>query len=89
MTLSLDTSSNTSILQRSISRSNVQVTALEPYAVTGDVLDIRGQQSVFLMLNVSDFTHSFLVCSLLTKAVGLLGTDFVDRLVAKIDVECC
>jgi len=65
----------------------VHVTTLEPYGVTGDVLDIRGQQSLTFLLNGSEFTHSSLVCSLPTKAAGLLGTDFMDRLGAKIDFE--
>ena len=86
--LILDTGSNISIMQPGISRSNVQVTMPEPYGVTGDVLDIRGQQSVTFLLNGIEFTHSFLVCSLPTKAAGLLGTDFMDRLGAKIDFEC-
>jgi len=77
--LILDTGSNISIMQRGISRSNQQVTTLEPYGVTGDVLDIRGQQSVTLLLNGSEFTHSFLVRSLPTKAACLLGTDFMDQ----------
>jgi hypothetical protein len=86
--LILDTGSNISIMQPGISRSNVQVTTLEPYGVTGDVLDFRGQQSVTFLLNGSEFTQSFLVCSLPTKAADLLGTDFMDRLGAKIDFEC-
>jgi len=81
--LILDTGSNISIMQPGISRSNVQVTTLETYAVTGDVLDIRGKQSVTFLLKGSEFTHS-LVFSLPTKAAGLLGTDCMDRLGAKI-----
>jgi len=77
-----------SIMQSGISRISVQVTTLEPYVVTGDVLNIRGQQSVTFLLNGSEFTHSFLVCSLPNKAAGLLGNDFMDRLGAKIDFEC-
>jgi len=85
--LILGTGSNISIMQPGISISNVQVTTLEPYGVTGDVLDIRGQQSVTFLLNGSEFTHSILECSFPTKAAGLLGTDFMDRLGAKIDFE--
>ena len=77
--LILDTASNVSIMQRGISRSNVQVTTLEPCGVTRDVRDIRGQQSVTFLLNGIEFTHSFFACSLPTKAGGLLGTDFIDR----------
>jgi len=42
--LILYTGSTISILQPGVSRSEVHVTAVEPYGVTGDVLDIRGQQ---------------------------------------------
>jgi hypothetical protein len=42
--LILDTGSNISNMQPCTSRSNIQVTAMEPYGVTGDVLDVRGQQ---------------------------------------------
>ena len=44
--LILDTGSNISIMQPTISKSNVQVTTMEPYGVTGDTLDIKGQQSL-------------------------------------------
>ena len=84
----LDTGSKVSIMQPGISRGNVKVTTLEPYGVTGDILDIREQQSVTFLLNGSEFTHSFLICSLPTKEAGLLGTDFMNQLGAKIDFEC-
>jgi hypothetical protein len=45
------------------------------YGVTGDVLDIKGQQSVSFMLDACEFKHTFLVCSLPTDTVGLVGTD--------------
>jgi hypothetical protein len=84
-TLKLDTGSNISIVQPGISRSNIQVTTMEPYGVTGDTLDIRGQQTVTFRLNGGRFTHPFLVCTLPTKAAGLLGTDFLNPVGAKID----
>ena len=86
--LVIDTGSNISILQPGISKGNVSVTPLEPYDVTGDVLDIRGKQIVTVVLNGSEFTHSFLLCSLPTAAAGLVGTDFMNRLGAIIDFEC-
>jgi hypothetical protein len=86
--LILDTSSNVSILQPGISRGDIRVTTMEPYGVTGDVLDIRGQQSVTFKLNGCEFEHSFLVCSLPTHATALVGTDFMDQLGAVIDFEC-
>ena len=86
--LILDTGSTISILQPGVSRSDVHVTAVEPYGVTGDVLDIRAQQSVTFRLNGREFTHSFLICPLPTKAAGLLGTDYLERLGAIVDFAC-
>ena len=88
MSLILDTGSDISILQPGISKSNVSFISLEPYGVTGDALDIRGQQTVNVVLNGREFTHSFLVCSLPTAAAGLIGTDFMNRLGTVIDFEC-
>jgi len=85
--LILDTGSNISIMQPGISKSNVQVTTMEPYGVTGDTLDIKGQQTVTFRMNGRRFTHPFLVCSLPTTAAGLLGTDFLSRLGAKLDFD--
>ena len=85
--LILDTGSNISIMQPGISKSNVQVTTMEPYGVTEDTLDIKGQQTVSFRMNGRRFTHPFLVCSLPTTAAGILGTDFLSRLGAKLDFE--
>jgi len=63
-------------------------TRLEPYGVTGNALDIRRQQTVNVVLNGKEFTHSFLICSLPTAAAGLIGTDFMNRLCTVIDFEC-
>jgi hypothetical protein len=57
---------------------------MEPYGVTENTLDIRGQQTVTFRLNGGRFTRRFLVCTL-PKAAGLLGTDFLNQVGAKID----
>jgi hypothetical protein len=54
--LILDTGSTISILQPGVSRRDVHVTAVEPYGVTGNILDIRGRQSVIFRLNGSSRT---------------------------------
>jgi len=54
--LILDTGSTISILQPGVSRSDVHVTAVETYGLTGDVLDIRGHKSVTFRLNGSSHT---------------------------------
>ena len=77
--LILDTGSNVSILQPDVSSCDVRVTAQKPHGVTGDLLDIKGLQSVSFLLNGREYTHAFLVCSLPTEAAGLLGTDILEK----------
>jgi len=57
--LILDTGSNVSILQPGVSRSDVSVTSLKPYGITGEALDIKGRQSVSFELDGSEFKHTF------------------------------
>jgi hypothetical protein len=61
---------------------------MRPYGVTGEVLDIKGLQSVTFTLKGREFTHAFLVCALPTNAAVLLGTDFLEKAGAVIDFEC-
>ena len=86
--LILDTGSNISITQAGISKSNVQVTRMETYGVPGDTLDIKSLQTGTFRMNGSSFTHPFLVCSLPTTAAGLLFTDFLSILCAKLYFDC-
>ena len=76
--LILDTGSSVSILQPGVSRRD-EVTNLKPYGVTGEVLDIKGRQSVSFELDECKFEHEFLVCSLPTAAAGLLGIDWIAK----------
>ena len=59
-----------------------------PYGVTGEDLDIKGLQSVTFTLNEREFTHAFLLCSLPTDAADLLGSDFLEKAGAVINLEC-
>jgi len=63
-----------------VSRRDVRVTAMKPYGVTGEALDIRGQQLVSFVLGWRKFSHTFLVCLLPTDTNGLFGTDFLEKL---------
>jgi len=85
--LILDTGS-VSIIQPGISGHDVMVMGMKPYGVTGEVLDIKGQESVSFEINGRQFEHTFLVCSLPTEAAGLLGTNFMAKAGAVIDFEC-
>ena len=83
--LILGSGSSVSILQPGVSRSDVSIATVKPYGVTGEVLEIKGHQSVSFCLNGSEFRHSFLVCTLPTDAAGLLGTDFMEKVGAEIN----
>jgi hypothetical protein len=87
--LILDTGSNVSILQPGVSKGDTSITTVKPYGVTGEALDIRGQQFVTFKLSGREFSHTFLVCSLPTEAAGLLGMDFLRGSGAAIDFERC
>jgi len=82
--LILDTGSNISILQPGISRSDIRCTSIKPYGITGVTLVIRGQQNVSFVFDIREFKYSFYICSLPTKAAGLIGMDFKGKTGAKI-----
>jgi len=46
-----------------------------------------GSTTCFFFLAGRKFSHTFLVCSLTTKADGLLGTDFLDKAGAEINFD--
>jgi hypothetical protein len=56
--------------------------------VTGETLDIKGQQFVSFTLKGREYRHPFLVCPLPTITAGLLGTDFFEKTGAEINFEC-
>jgi hypothetical protein len=47
--LILDTRSTISIVQPGVSRNDLRCTSIKPYGVTGETLEIRGQQTVSLV----------------------------------------
>ena len=66
----------------------MEVTHIRPYGVTGETLNIKGQQTVSFLVDGREFTHTFLVCSLPTDAAGLLGTELLKKAGASIDFRC-
>jgi hypothetical protein len=83
----IDTGSSVSILQPGASSSDIQVTAIRPYRVTGENLDVRGRQCVTFLLAGRTFKHTFLVCPLPTESDGILGTDFLNKAGAVINLD--
>jgi hypothetical protein len=86
--LVVDTGSSVSIIQPAISLKDVRDSPLKPFGITGEVLEIKGQQRVSFKLGGREFNNTFLVCSLPTQAAGLLGMDFWKRAKARLDFEC-
>jgi len=85
--LIIDTGTNVSILQPGASRRDVRVTAMKLYGVTGEALDIKGQQHVSFLLGGRKFSHTFLVCPLPTETDGLLGTDIPEKVGADTNFD--
>jgi len=58
--LILDTGSHISILEPGVSRRYMRCTSLKLYGVTGETLEIWGQQTVFFVFNENEFNrHGF------------------------------
>jgi len=85
--LILDTGSNVSILQPGVSDREIQESPLKPFGVTGEALEVVGQQLVSFTLGEKGLSHTFLVCPLPTKVAGLLGMDFFEKFRAEISVN--
>jgi hypothetical protein len=83
----LDTGSDVSLVQPGLVRGAVETSPLKPYGVTRETFVVLGQQTVCFTIGKIEFKHTFLVCSLPTEASGILGTDFLKRVRAKIDFE--
>ena len=85
--LIIDTGSNVSIIQPGVSSSEIQESLLKHFGVTGEALDVVGQQLVSFTLGGKGLNHSFLVCPLSTETAVLLGTDFFKKFGAEISFK--
>ena len=75
----VDTGSSISLIQPGVCSNEVRPTNLSPFGVTGNELQIMGVQEVEFHLNGMKFCHQFCVCSLPTKADGIVGMDFLSE----------
>jgi hypothetical protein len=82
----IDTGPDISLMQPSLIKGEIENSQLKPYGVTGKTLEVIGQQTVSFMIGDTEFRHAFLICPLPTRAAGLLGTDFLKRIQARIDL---
>jgi hypothetical protein len=72
----IDTGSSISLIQPGVSSANLTRANITPYGVTGDELQLRGEQLVHFTVNGQTRRHQFYVCSLSTDADAIIGTDF-------------
>ena len=73
-----------SLIQPRVCGAKVTPTKWSSYGVTGDELNIKGQQAVPFSLNGHKYCHPFLVSSLATDADAILGLDFLNLVKAKL-----
>jgi hypothetical protein len=66
--LIIDTGSKVSIFQPGVSHARIMDCHLEPFRVSGENFDIKGQQTVTFGFVEQKFTHEFLVYSFPTEA---------------------
>jgi len=58
-----------------------------PYGVTGDELQLKGEQLVKFKIKGELYSHGFCVCPLSTDAGAIIGTDFLRVMDAKLDLK--
>jgi hypothetical protein len=83
----LDSGSSISILREGVSENEVISSPLKPYGVTGEALQILGQQTVSFVLGGHTYDHTFVVSELPTEATGILGMDFMEKSGAELNFQ--
>ena len=84
--LIVDSGSNCSLLQPGVAEVPLESRTFEPFGVTGDSLDIVGEQQVLFEMGRVTYNHSFLVCKLPTSADGIIGLNFLTPRQARLDL---
>jgi hypothetical protein len=82
----VDTGSSISLIQPDISAIVIREATLAPTGVTGAQLRLEGEQVVEFNLHGHTFRHPFHVYPLPTEGNGLVGTDLLIRLKARLDL---
>ena len=57
----VDTGSSISLIQPGVSASKLNQAVVTPFGVTGDELQVKGEQRVTFTVNSHEFVHAFLV----------------------------
>jgi hypothetical protein len=81
-----DNGSAVSLIKPGMYRSKVRSSSTTSFGVTGDTLDIMGEQDVQFCHENWNYRHTFCVCALPTDADGILGIDFLSEMGASLDI---
>ena len=73
-------------MQPGVPELTLESNTFEHFGVTGDSLDIVGEQQVIFQMRRVTFSHSFLVCKLPTSADGIIGLNFLTPRQARLDL---
>jgi hypothetical protein len=85
--LIVDTGSSISLVQPGICSSKLHPANITPFGVTGDGLNILGEQLLTLEVGEWRYRHRFCVCSLATQADSIICLDMLVSLRAQVDLE--
>jgi hypothetical protein len=83
----IDTGSSISLIQPAVCAAPRTPAEVTPFGVTGEELEVQGSQVVEFELKGNAYSHVFTVCKLATEADAILGTDFLNLVNAKLDME--
>ena len=75
----VDTGSSISLIHPGVCSNEVRPTNLSPFGVAGNELQIMGVQELEVHLNGIKYSHQVCVCSLSTKADGIVGMYFLSE----------
>ena len=82
----IDTASSICLIQPNVSSVEVRASDIAPIGITGDRLQLQGEQLVEFRLGCRKFSQKFGVCALPTSCDGVLGTNFLIANNARVDL---
>ena len=83
----IDTGSSLSLIQPGVCSTQIDHATVIPYGVTGDELQVKGEQLVHFKIGGERYSHNFCVCTLSTEADAILGMDFLRAMDAELDLK--
>jgi hypothetical protein len=83
----VDTGSCVTSIQPGVSPNGIRTANVTPIGVTGDELEVTGEEQVEFRCNNCSYTYQFYVFSLPTEADGIFGMDFRAAVNKKVDFQ--